>query len=118
MDEPMASAASRFCRICGPGPILLALQVVALLAVALAAGFFHYRVGCCWSRWMTPVVARILRAHAGGRTADGASGRLDDWQPLQLDSDGRRGAGAAGGDGDQRLPPGSLSRTAATANWG
>ncbi|WP_181358224.1 hypothetical protein [Stenotrophomonas maltophilia] len=41
----MASAATRFCRICGPGPILLVLQVVALLAVALAAGFFHYRVG-------------------------------------------------------------------------
>ncbi|HDS1581580.1 TPA: hypothetical protein QEL15_003696 [Stenotrophomonas maltophilia] len=41
----MVSAASRFCRICGPGPMLLVLQVVALLAVALAAGFFHYRVG-------------------------------------------------------------------------
>ena len=40
----MVSAAIRFCRICGPGPILMVLQVVALLSMALTAGFFHYRV--------------------------------------------------------------------------
>ncbi|HEL3781715.1 TPA: hypothetical protein UOA91_003642 [Stenotrophomonas maltophilia] len=41
----MVSAASRYCRMSGPGPILLMVQVVALLALGLAAGFFHYRVG-------------------------------------------------------------------------
>lgn len=40
----MASTASRFCRICGPGPILLVLQILVVLAVAMAVGFFHYRV--------------------------------------------------------------------------
>jgi hypothetical protein len=76
MDEPMASAASRFCRICGQGPILLMLQVVALLAVALAPASSITAWSCCWSRWMRPVVARIAGAHAGGRTGDGACRRV------------------------------------------
>ncbi|HEL2980139.1 TPA: hypothetical protein UMB92_003014 [Stenotrophomonas maltophilia] len=41
----MVSAATRFSRMCGPVPMLLVLQVVALLAVVLAVAFFHYRVG-------------------------------------------------------------------------
>jgi len=44
MDEPMSPATSRIRRICGQGPILLMLQLVALLSVALASGFFHCRV--------------------------------------------------------------------------
>ncbi len=80
----MVSAATRFCRICGPGPILLALQVVALLAVALAVGFFHYRVGLL----LEPVddacggpdpVARMQVAEQ----LLARSTALAPWQPLQ-----------------------------------
>jgi len=84
MDEPMVSAAARFCRICGPGPILLALQVVALLAVGLAAGFFHYRVGLL----LEPVDDACGGPDAAARiqVAEQLLARstaLAPWQPLQ-----------------------------------
>src|SRR2546427_66739 len=84
MDEPMASAATRFCRICGPGPILLVLQVVALLAVALAAGFFHTRVGLL----LEPVDEACGGPDSAARmqVAEQLMARstaLAPWQPLQ-----------------------------------
>ncbi|WP_414488817.1 hypothetical protein [Stenotrophomonas maltophilia] len=80
----MASAATRFCRICGPGPILLVLQVVALLAVALAAGFFHTRVGLL----LEPVDEACGGPDAAARmqVAEQLMARstaLAPWQPLQ-----------------------------------
>lgn len=81
----MSPATSRIRRIFGQGPILLMLQLqlVALLSVALAAGFFHYRVdlllepinAACGgpdeqARWQ---MAEQVMARAGA---------LDDWQPL------------------------------------
>ncbi|HEL5401813.1 TPA: hypothetical protein UOJ25_001928 [Stenotrophomonas maltophilia] len=79
----MNAAASRIRCICGQGPILLMLQLVALLSVALAAGFFHYRVG---------LLLEPINAACGGpdeqarlQVAEQVMARacaLDDWQPL------------------------------------
>jgi hypothetical protein len=65
------------------------LQVVALLAVALAAGFFHYRVELL----LEPVTEACGGPDAQARMqvaeqVMARAGALDDWQPLQLDSDG------------------------------
>lgn len=72
----MVSAAARFCRICGPGPILLAL--------GLAAGFFHYRVGLL----LEPVDDACGGPDAAARiqVAEQLLARstaLAPWQPLQ-----------------------------------
>ncbi|MBH1432521.1 hypothetical protein I5U42_14555 [Stenotrophomonas maltophilia] len=81
----MVSAATRFCRICGPGPILLVLQLVALLAVALAIGFFHYRVDML----LEPVGEACggsdpaARLHVAEQLM-ARSNALQDWYPLHL----------------------------------
>lgn len=79
----MSAAAKRFRRICGQGPILLMLQVVALLSMALGAGFFHYRVDLL----LEPVTAACGGPDAQARLqvaeqVMARAGALDDWQPL------------------------------------
>ncbi|TGW19389.1 hypothetical protein E4417_09410 [Stenotrophomonas maltophilia] len=79
----MSPATSRIRRIFGQGPILLMLQLVALLSVALAAGFFHYRVD---------LLLEPINAACGGPDEQARlemaeqvmarAGALDDWQPL------------------------------------
>lgn len=79
----MSPATSRIRRIFGQGPILLMLQLVALLFVALAAGFFHYRVD---------LLLEPINAACGGPDEQARlqvaeqvmarAGALDDWQPL------------------------------------
>lgn len=79
----MSPATSRIRHICGQGPILLMLQLVALLSVALAAGFFHYRVD---------LLLEPINAACGGPDEQARlqvaeqvmarAGALDDWQPL------------------------------------
>jgi hypothetical protein len=83
MDEPMSPATSRIRRICGQGPILLMLQLVALLSVALASGFFHCRVDLL----LEPITEACggPDAHARLQMAEqvmARAGALDDWQPL------------------------------------
>ncbi|MBH1530429.1 hypothetical protein I5T99_15305 [Stenotrophomonas maltophilia] len=79
----MSPATSRIRRIFGQGPILMMLQLVALLSVALAAGFFHYRVD---------LLLEPINAACGGPDEQARlemaeqvmarAGALDDWQPL------------------------------------
>ncbi|TGP50965.1 hypothetical protein EN872_14670, partial [bacterium M00.F.Ca.ET.229.01.1.1] len=79
----MSPATSRIRRICGQGPILLMLQLVALLSVALASGFFHCRVDLL----LEPITEACggPDAHARLQMAEqvmARAGALDDWQPL------------------------------------
>ncbi|WP_401738864.1 hypothetical protein [Stenotrophomonas pavanii] len=79
----MSPATSRIHRICGQGPILLMLQLVALLSVALASGFFHCRVDLL----LEPITEACggPDAHARLQMAEqvmARAGALDDWQPL------------------------------------
>ncbi|KOQ64401.1 hypothetical protein HMPREF3114_16885 [Stenotrophomonas sp. HMSC10F07] len=83
MDEPMSAATSRIRRICGQGPILLMLQLVALLSVALASGFFHCRVDLL----LEPITAACGGPDEQARLqmaeqVMARAGALDDWQPL------------------------------------
>lgn len=115
----MVSTATRFCRICGPGPILLALQVVALLAVALAAGFFHYRVGLL----LEPVddacggpdpVARMQVAEQ----LLARSTALAPWQPLQWIPMAGVALALLGAMSISVYRLGRLSERLRRANWG
>ncbi|WP_188239194.1 hypothetical protein [Stenotrophomonas maltophilia] len=79
----MSAATSRIRRICGQGPILLMLQLVALLSVALASGFFHCRVDLL----LEPITAACGGPDEQARLqmaeqVMARAGALDDWQPL------------------------------------
>ena len=79
----MSAATSRIRRICGQGPILLMLQLVALLSVALASGFFHCRVDLL----LEPITAACGGPDEQARLqmaeqVMARAGALGDWQPL------------------------------------
>lgn len=79
----MSAATSRIRRICGQGPILLMLQLVALLSVALASGFFHCHVDLL----LEPITAACGGPDEQARLqmaeqVMARAGALDDWQPL------------------------------------
>ncbi|MEG0184750.1 MAG: hypothetical protein RR704_14995 [Stenotrophomonas sp.] len=79
----MTALTARLGRFFGAGLMLFLLQLVALLSVGLAAGYFHQRVGLLLEPMTLacggadPAARLYVAEHLLAR-----AGALDDWQPL------------------------------------